>query len=130
MQRFLKWLGKRVFGRQETPEPEPNPPRVRVRPPAAAAKRQAERSERSEKPQPRRESSVGVRHAVRGSIEDGGPGKNVLQRESDSAEDLDTQAKLEIIDAVLEEENDGGGIDPYNTGRFDRSKHWDTRSRK
>jgi hypothetical protein len=37
---------------------------------------------------------------------------------------------LKIIDESLLDSDDQGGFDPYNTGRFDRSKKWDSRSRK
>lgn len=32
-------------------------------------------------------------------------------------------------DADKPDVDEGGGIDPYNTGNFDRSKNWDKRSR-
>jgi hypothetical protein len=46
-------------------------------------------------------------------------------------EDTGTHETLKIIDESLVVEEDEGGMDPYNTGRFDRSKSWDSsRSRK
>jgi hypothetical protein len=35
-----------------------------------------------------------------------------------------------ILDDSILEAEDEGGIDPYNTGRFDRSKSWNSRIRK
>lgn len=66
-----------------------------------------------------------------GRIEEVGPGKNVLVRNKYVREDTGTHETLKIIDDSLVEKEDDGGIDPYNTGRFDRSKSWDSfRSRK
>ena len=56
-------------------------------------------------------------------------GKNVLvqneyQRDGTGADELS------LVGESNEEVDTSGGIDPYNTGRFDRSKHWDKRFRK
>jgi hypothetical protein len=65
-----------------------------------------------------------------GKIEDGGPGKNVLVRNKYVREDTGTHETLTIIDDTLVDDEEAG-LDPYNTGRFDRSKSWDSsRSRK
>jgi hypothetical protein len=61
-----------------------------------------------------------------GKIEEVGPGKNVLVRNKYVREDTGTHEKLKIIDDTLVEEEDDGGMDPYNTGRFDRSKSWNS----
>lgn len=66
-----------------------------------------------------------------GKIEDGGPGKNVLVRNKYLREDTGTHDTLKIIDDSILISDEEDGIDPYNTGRFDRSKSWDSsRSRK
>lgn len=121
-QQFLKWLGTRLFP-GETPPAAPPRVGVRVRPPSerpqAAARLAA-------KPQ-----VVGFRPQVSGKIEDAGPGKNVLVRNRFVREDTGTHETLKILDeTLLEPEQEEGGIDPYNTGRFDRAKHWETRFRK
>ena len=68
---------------------------------------------------------------VGGKIVDGGPGKNVLIRNKYVREDTGTHETLKIVDDSLLESDDELGDDPYNTGRFDRSKSWDSfRSRK
>ena len=67
---------------------------------------------------------------VEGHIEDGGPGKNVLVRKRFVREDTGTHETLTILDDSLVETDDQSGIDPYNTGQFDRSRNWDTRFRK
>ena len=64
---------------------------------------------------------------VEGRIEDNGPGKNVLIRNKYIREDTGTHETLKIIDDSMIETEEVEGIDPYNTGQFDRSKHWDKR---
>jgi hypothetical protein len=69
--------------------------------------------------------------SVSGEIVDAGPGKNVLKRSKFVREDSGTHDSLSIIDeSAIVENNDEEGIDPYNTGRFYRSKNWDKRFRK
>jgi len=46
-------------------------------------------------------------------------------------EDTGTHETLKIVDDSILEDDTETGADPYNTGRFDRSKSWDSfRSRK
>ena len=63
-------------------------------------------------------------------IREEGPGKNVLVRKRLVREDTGTHETLKLLDDSIVDDNDASGIDPYNTGRFDRSKHWDKRFRK
>ncbi|MEX2496572.1 MAG: hypothetical protein WD448_10810 [Woeseia sp.] len=117
-QRFLKWLGAKLFPRNPAPEPNLSQTKVRVHPPSVRP--------RSAKPE-----LVKFRAEMGSTIADGGPGKNVLQRSKYVREDTGTHDNLKILDySVLEEEEEAAGIDPYNTGRFDRSKSWQFRSRK
>ena len=83
-----------------------------------------------QKPKPTEPESLEVSSHVEGQIEDGGPGKNVLVRKRFVREDTGTHETLTILDDSLVETESDGGIDPYNTGQFDRSKKWDTRFRK
>jgi hypothetical protein len=64
---------------------------------------------------------------IEGQIQDNGPGKNVLIRNKYVREDTGTHETLKIIDDSMIETEEAEGIDPYNTGQFDRSKHWDKR---
>lgn len=116
MQQFLRWLGLRLFAPKPVPEPPPRPVGVRVRPPSARPQPQ---------PQP-----VEFTPEVGGTIVDGGPGKNVFVRNRFVREDTGTHEKLKILDDSLLQADEEAGIDPYNTGRFDRSKSWDARFRK
>jgi len=63
-------------------------------------------------------------------IESNGPGKNVLIRNKFIREDTGTHETLKILDDSLIETGEETGLDPYNTGGFDRSKNWDRRFRK
>ena len=63
-------------------------------------------------------------------IEDAGPGKNVLIRNKYVREDTGTHETLKILDDSLVDSGEEPGIDPYNTGGFDRSKNWNNRFRK
>ncbi len=71
-----------------------------------------------------------VEDDLSGKIESLGPGKNVLIRNKFVREDTGTHESLTILDDSLVETGEETGIDPYNTGGFDRSKNWDTRFRK
>lgn len=125
-QHFLRWLGQRLF--RQPPEAVAAPPTVRVRPPS-------ERPTSAARPAPRREAegrrpaSVRLNATVNGRIADGGPGKNVLIRKM-VREDTGTHDTLKILDQSALEPEEEYGIDPYNTGRFDRAKSWETRFRK
>ncbi len=51
--------------------------------------------------------------------------RNKYQRE-----DTGTHDTLTIIDDSIVDSEEETGIDPYNTGNFDRSRNWDKRFRK
>ena len=65
-----------------------------------------------------------------GRIESLGPGKNVLIRNRFIREETGTHDTLKILDDSSIDTGEETGIDPYNTGGFDRSKKWDQRFRK
>jgi hypothetical protein len=62
-----------------------------------------------------------------GRIESAGPGKNVLIRNKYVREDTGTHETLKILDDSMVDSGEEQGIDPYNTGGFDRSRNWDKR---
>jgi len=76
------------------------------------------------------EHSPEIETELSGKIEDGGPGKNVLIRNKYVREDTGTHETLKIIDDSIVDSGEETGIDPYNTGGFDRSKNWHNRFRK
>lgn len=63
-------------------------------------------------------------------VESLGPGKNVLIRNRFVREDTGTHETLKILDDSAVDSGEAAGLDPYNTGSFDRSKKWDQRFRK
>jgi hypothetical protein len=63
-------------------------------------------------------------------VESLGPGKNVLIRKRFVREDTGTHETFKILDDSLIDSGEETGLDPYNTGSFDRSKKWDQRFRK
>jgi hypothetical protein len=77
---------------------------------------------------PRRQPEyVDLDPRVAGQIQGNGPGKNVLIRNKYVREDTGTHDTLKIIDDSIIDTEEVEGIDPYNTGQFDRSKNWDKR---
>ena len=81
------------------------------------------------KPRPAK-TSIEAEGSLSGKIEDAGPGKNVLIRNKYVREDTGTHETLKILDDSLVDSGEETGIDPYNTGGFDRSKNWNNRFRK
>jgi hypothetical protein len=67
---------------------------------------------------------------IPGRIESQGPGKNVFVPSPYVREDLGTHDSLKILDPSLIEDDEEDGIDPYNTGVFERPRKWDQRFRK
>jgi hypothetical protein len=76
------------------------------------------------------EPSAETEPPLAGKIEDAGPGKNVLIRNKYVREDTGTHETLTILNDSLVDSGEETGIDPYNTGGFDRSKNWNNRFRK
>ena len=70
---------------------------------------------------------VDADEGLSGRIESNGPGKNVLIRNKYVREDTGTHETLKILDDSIVDSGEETGIDPYNTGGFDRSKNWDKR---
>lgn len=66
---------------------------------------------------------------IEGGIEERGPGKNVLVRKRFVREEAGTHETLKIVDETAVDTGEEAGIDPYNTGSFDRSRNWDKRFR-
>ncbi len=61
---------------------------------------------------------------------DADSGKDALIRNKYVREDTGTHETLKILDDSLVDSGEETGIDPYNTGGFDRSKNWSNRFRK
>lgn len=130
MKRFFHWLADRISPPEAPARPDlrqtgahrrktgshVKPRRARAAAPAAAMPR----------PDP---EFVDLEPHVEGRIEDNGPGKNVLIRNKFVREDTGTHDTLKILDDSMIDTEEETGMDPYNTGQFDRSRSWDKRSR-
>jgi hypothetical protein len=91
---------------------------VRPRPQIATG----ERRKHSDRRQP---DVINMDPAVIGNSET----QNELVRNKYQREDTGTHETLKIVDDSLLDSGEEAGIDPYNTGNFDRSKNWDKRFR-
>jgi hypothetical protein len=77
-----------------------------------------------------RAEPVSLETKVEGVIESNGPGKNVLVQNEYQREHTGEHEELSLVDQPTKDSDGFGGIDPYNTGQFDRSRNWDKRFRK
>lgn len=130
MQRFLDWLGTRLFSKPPAADLYESSARIRVVQMAATTQR-AKKLQPTAKPERAQQtpSLVEFDADLGGRIEDAGPGKNVLVRNKYLREDTGTHETLKIVDDSLIETGEQTGFDPYNTGQFDRSRNW-SRTRK
>lgn len=112
MTRFINWL-KRKFGEDTEANETLRRSGVHVVPtvPKVRKRRSAGRV-----PSPGRTDKVAV----------GKAGANVLIRNKYVREDTGTHETLKIVDDSLLESEEEFGDDPYNTGRFDRAKTWES----
>jgi len=125
MNRFLIWLGSKLF-----PKKEPKVESV-LRQTTRKHKLPPKRTKPVTRKAPNTPTPlVDFDSELGGRIDDGGPGKNVLVRNKYVREETGTHETLKIIDDSLLEEEDEYADDPYNTGRFDRSQSWNLRNKK
>ena len=83
-------------------------------------------------PKPTRTRTPDIRETeptFEGRIENVGPGKNVLVADGDTIDDTGARESLRLFDDAPLDPGEPTGIDPYNSGQFDRSRHWDSRFR-
>lgn len=118
LSRLKNWLSGRAPERTT-----PSPGAVRKRDDKKAAR---SRDAQNSVPRPDPEF-VDTDDELSGEIETAGPGKNVLIRNKFVREDTGTHETLTILDDSMVDSNEETGIDPYNTGGFDRSRNWDKR---
>lgn len=114
---------KNLFSRQSGRKPAPEAPSLR-KSGAHAAPKPRPRPEKIPRPNP---EFVDADEDLSGKIESAGPGKNVLIRNKYVREDTGTHETLKILDDSIVDSGEEQGIDPYNTGGFDRSRNWDKR---
>ncbi|MGI9237706.1 MAG: hypothetical protein ACR2QZ_09940 [Woeseiaceae bacterium] len=120
MEKITSWLRNRFLSEETDPQDLDNTGSVRV------TRNEPQRAKRHE-PEP---ALVEVDPEIHGSIESNGPGKNVLIRNRFVREETGTHETLKIVDDSMIDTGEEPGLDPYNTGGFDRSKKWDQRFRK
>lgn len=120
MKRFFQWLfGGRSATRTDSRDAATPVPAARPVSHRRPAPKQAVPS--------RQPDVVDIEPHLGGRIENVGPGKNVLIRNKYVREDTGTHDTLKILDDSVIESDEQEGIDPYNTGQFDRSKQWEKR---
>jgi hypothetical protein len=117
--KFKSWLADRFSTGDPTPTADFRKTGAHVSP----------RPKKKAEPNPA-EDFVEVETSMSGRIDDAGPGKSVLIRNKYVREDTGTHETLKILDDSLVDSGEETGIDPYNTGGFDRSKNWNNRFRK
>ena len=127
MTNFFKWLRTKFYPGSKPAKTASRRPIVHHRPRTTQAPNKAPK-----KAQPKTTADDTIEYSATtgGRIEDNGPGKNVLIRNKYIREDSGTHETLKIVDESLLDEVEGGGVNTYDTGVFDRSKNWDSRSRK
>lgn len=117
-ERLKNWLSGNSGKKATPPSPGLNRSGAHVSPRPQAALKKVPR---------KRPESVDSDEGLAAKIESNGPGKNVLIRNKYVREDTGTHETLKILDDSLVDSGEETGIDPYNTGGFDRSKNWDKR---
>jgi len=118
LEKLKNWFNKRFSQEDPAPSPELHMTGARPAPPRVRPKQKVPR---------RNPEFVDADENLSGEIESNGPGKNVLIRNKFHREDTGTHETLKILDDSLVDSGEETGLDPYNTGAFDRSKNWDRR---
>jgi lipoate-protein ligase B len=134
MKRFISWLTSKLSSRKASPDRALNRTGAHLRQTGSHLHRTGghleKRSSRPKQAVPRRQPEfVDLDPRVGGRVEDSGPGKNVLIRNIYLREDTGTHETLKILDDSIIDTEEETGIDPYNTGQFDRSRNWDKRTK-
>lgn len=132
MKRFIDWLTSRISPRKASPDPALRRTGAYFSQTGSHLKRTGghtiSRSSKPPKAVPARQPEfVDLDPSIQGKIEDRGPDKNVLIRNKYLREDSGTHETLKILDDSIIDSEEEAGLDPYNTGQFDRSKNWDRR---
>lgn len=125
MKRFLTWLSRKFSSEQAAPPKNLRQTGTHLR--QTGTSRRPQRSAPKQAVPKRQPEYVEFDSSLEGSIEDLGPGKNVLIRNRFVREDTGTHETLKILDDSMIDTEEEEGFDPYNTGQFDRSRNWDKR---
>ncbi len=103
---------------------------VRARPQKALYDRHKSENRRKTADRRKRPGYVELDTETADKLKNSDPDNNVLIRNKYQREDTGTHDNLKIIDDSMIDSGEETGIDPYNTGNFDRSRNWDKRFRK
>jgi len=127
MKRFINWLTRKTMPRKASPGSVHTPRKSNLH---STGSHTALKRSKVKQALPRSQPEfVDIDSKFEGRIEDRGPGKNVLIRNKYVREDTGTHETLTILDDSMIDTEEEVGIDPYNTGQFDRSKNWDRRTK-
>jgi hypothetical protein len=127
MKRFINWLTSKISPRKASQDSVHRPANPDLR---STGGHTIPRAGKPKQAVPGRQPEyVDIDPHVEGEIEDRGPGKNVLIRNKYVREDTGTHETLKILDDSIIDTEEEEGIDPYNTGGFDRSRNWDRRTK-
>jgi hypothetical protein len=139
MKHFIDWLTAKISPKKASPNPGGTGAQLRqtgshlrqtgshLRPAGGPTLRPTPRPKQAV---PKRQPEyVDLEPHITGRIEDAGPGKNVLIRNKFVREDTGTHDTLKILDESMLDTEEEEGIDPYNSGQFDRSRNWDKRGK-
>ena len=130
LEKIKKWIQGAGSSQQSTPAQNLHESDAHPRPTQSPHDRHKSADRRKKLDRREQPEDVELDPTVAGKIESNGPGKNVLIRNKYQREDTGTHETLRIIDDSVLDSNEETGIDPYNTGNFDRSRNWDKRFRK
>ncbi len=128
MKRFLNWLADKISPPKFSPRAKLSETGAHVHKTGRLTKR---RQTSPEQAVPQRQPEyIDLGSDFDGRVEDSGPGKNVLIRNKYIREDTGTHETLTILNDSLVDNEEEAGLDPYNSGEFDRAKNWDKRFSK
>jgi hypothetical protein len=125
MQRLLNWLSSLISREKAAPRRDLSQTGAHLR---RTGSHKSPRPARSGQAVPSRQPEfVDVEPHIEGRIDDLGPGKNVLIRNKYLREDTGTHETLKILDDSMIDTEEEEGVDPYNSGQFDRANNWKQR---
>ena len=130
LEKIKKWIQGAGSSKQSTPAQNVHQSGAHPRPTQSPHDRHKSADRRNKIDRRKQPEDVPLDSTVAGTIESNGPEKNDLIRNKYEREDTGTHETLRIIDDSLRDSDEETGIDPYNTGNFDRSRNWDKRFRK
>lgn len=132
MKRFINWLTSRISPSKASPDASLRRTGAYFKQTGAHLHRTSghtiSRSRNPPKAVPGRQPEfIELDPRIEGKIEDRGAGKNALIRNKYLREDTGTHETLKILDDSIIDNEEEAGLDPYNSGQFDRSRNWDRR---